>query len=272
MTRIWSSAAGEKRSSTSVTCSPGAALANSSRPAPTSRTRAVVRSRDITSPTSRPLSAPRISTWDSSLRAADWRNQPRKISQRPLRPPLINSERRPSPIIKNAQRRPSRAAPEVARYLSPLRCQSQARSRRPPSSGNAGMRLKSSSIAFVPASHAMPPSTRTGPAGCIKRERRGSKQDREGEADKRPGDRDLHLSPRDRGVAPQARDAAEDPERDAVDLHTKPPGDDGVTQLVTEQRHIEKDDSDHGDEPVGGLLLTGRHRGQHLPGEGPHDE
>ena len=55
---------------------------------------------------------------------------------------------RPTAIIATATIGPTLAAIAVASPMSPWRAQSAARSMRPPSSGIAGSRLKTTSIAF----------------------------------------------------------------------------------------------------------------------------
>ena len=53
------------------------------------------------------------------------------------------------PTITYPPRRPSRAAKRVALFLSPVTFHAIARAIRPPSSGNAGIRLKSSSRMLI---------------------------------------------------------------------------------------------------------------------------
>ncbi len=85
-----------------------------------------------------------------------------KASQSPEKTPPMTVMARPAPIMRIEITRPPPAARRVAPRRSPFHCQRAARSMRPPSSGRAGSRLKSSSAALVKPSHASTPSAGSG--------------------------------------------------------------------------------------------------------------
>ena len=103
------------------------------------------------------------------------------------------------------------------------------------------MRLKTASTTFTNASQPMAETTsdETSPLAAppIASE---EEADAERDARGRAGGRDPELRAGGRHRAAELGDAAEQPERDALDLHPVAPGDDRVRELVGEQRGEEE--------------------------------
>ena len=108
-------------------------------------------------------------------------------------------------------------------------CQRNERRIRPPSSGKAGRRLKTSRTRLMYPSQAAAPSTE----GSQRQPPRDEHEEHaDHERDERPGDRDPELSACGGKVAAELRHAAEQPQRDPLDLHAFPPRLERVAELV----------------------------------------
>jgi hypothetical protein len=122
----------------------------------------VTGSRTVTSATRTPSSAVRVSAIPASDSAAISRNQPMEAGQSPPIAPPKMATSRPQPIRIWPKSRPSRAAVGVAAPKSSLRAHRSARSTRPPSSGSADKRLKTSRIRLIWPTQKTTPSTPVG--------------------------------------------------------------------------------------------------------------
>ena len=136
----------------------------------------------------------------------------------------------------------------VAALRSPVTFQAIARATRPPSIGNAGNRLKTSSSRLIEASQATIASTPVAPERRLDQRRvaelvpaagedaadhqRG--EDQRGHRRARQGDPRFHPGPV--GFAVHPRHAAEDPELDRADPDPVAGADEGVAELVQEDR------------------------------------
>ena len=173
------------------------------------------------------------------------------ISQSPPTGSKKKRSRTPRPISDDREeapgprRRDGRGHPVLASGV-----QRKPRRIRPPSSGNAGMRLKTSRRQVdrreplgdddhqwrradaAPRSHDAPTKT---PAST-KRDRRSDRGDQ-------------HLGPAGHPVAADLRDAAEEPEPDAVDRDAAPTREQRVAQLVSRQRGDQQQRGDDADDP-----------------------
>ena len=85
-------------------------------------------------------------------RAAEPRNQPSRPNQTPETMSPREATYTPSPIMIQPNSSPSRPEKRVPRLRSPVTFQAIERAMRPPSSGNAGIRLKTSSVRLISAS------------------------------------------------------------------------------------------------------------------------
>ena len=159
-----------------------------------------------------------------------------------------------------ARRSPGRAWRRslVALRRSPVSFQAAARAIRPPSSGNAGTRLNTSSSAFIDTRkdtsscgdvRGAAPSSRggvqnaSGPASAIPTQRA---HDHDRERHQRAGDRDPELLARRVGVAAHLHHAAEEEEVDARHLDAHAPRGQRVAELVQHDRAEEQRRRGHG--------------------------
>src|SRR5439155_14529688 len=92
------------------------------------------------------------------------------------------------------------------------------------------------------------------------------------ERDERTGNRDPELGTPAREGAAETGDAAEEPQRDALDLHALAPRLERVPQLVQKQRAEEEDGGREAHCQVVALRETGVLRGEDARDERPEDE
>ena len=142
---------------------------------------------------------------------------------------------------------------------------------RPPSSGAAGIRLKTASTTFTKASQPIAETTsddtRPLAAPAI-----ASEEEADAERDARggPGGGDPQLGTGRRHRAAELRDPAEQPERDALDLHAVAPGDDRVGELVGEQGGEEEDHRHDRDDPELEVADAAGEAEREQPGDDEH--
>ena len=133
--------------------------------------------------------------------------------------------------------RPALPASRIARYLLPVRAQRTARSTRPPSSGAPGSMLNTASSRLTAADPARG-RRRQCEAGT-----EGDGTDRQ--ADERTRDGDQTVGTRGRWLTVEPGDAAECPQVDRLGLDAVAAGDEGMAELVGEDR---EEEGDHGDD------------------------
>ena len=183
--------------------------------------------------------------------AVETMNQPRSAVQSVTNGMSTNVPGDPGADQPEAERpcRPGsrRSRPGAGRRGSPTAAPARIR---PPSSGAAGIRLKTASTTLTNASQPIAETTSdettplAAPATASRRNPTPS-----ADARGRSGGRDPQLRAGRRHRTAELRDATEQPEGDALDLHAVAPGDDRVRELVGEQRGEEEDDGDDRDDP-----------------------
>ena len=166
----------------------------------------------------------------------------------------------PSAISTKPRILPARAAFTAAVCRSPRHRHKAARNTRPPSSGAAGMRLNTASIALVAARYASTP--RGNPVAPSNPSPAGGEAEPDGQAQTGQGahDGDPKVRPRSSRLTPELGDAAEEPQHDALDLDAVAAGHQRMCQLVSQQRGQEQHRGDDRGDHVGGDAAVRKRR------------
>ena len=97
-------------------------------------------------------------------------------------------------------------------------------------------------------------------------------RERHEQAHDRPGDRHQQFTDGAGRFLLHLGDAAEDEQRDAADRHVEAPGDQGMGQLVHDDREAQADQAGHPHPPIGRGRIIGQHLWEIGRRQGPHDQ